>query len=119
MDLFLTFDFAAARRLPRLAATHPCSRVHGHTFMVRLVLRGEVAEESGWMVDFGSVEAHLAELRERLDHRYLNDIEGLENPTTERLAEWLWRQLAARLDGLHEITVQEHPARGVTYRGPH
>lgn len=118
MDLFVGFDFAAARRLPHLPATHPCSRLHGHTFTVRLVLRGEVDPDSGWVIDFDDVDTQLARLRERLDHRCLNDIDGLDNPTTERLAEWLWRELHGHLHGLCELTVQEHPTRGVTYRGP-
>ena len=118
MDLFLTFDFAASRRLPRLPESHPCSRLHGHTFHVRLVLRGEVDPASGWLVDFGDVEAQVATIREQLDHRYLNDIAGLENPTTEHVAEWLWRRLQPQLPGLFEVTVQEHPARGVSYYGP-
>ncbi|MEQ8232203.1 MAG: 6-carboxytetrahydropterin synthase QueD [Gammaproteobacteria bacterium] len=118
MDLFFSFDFAAARRLPYLPDAHPCSRLHGHTFMVRLVLQGEVDATTGWVVDFGAVQDHVERVRGRLDHRFLNDIEGLENPTTERLAEWLWRELAGLLPGLGEISVQEHPSRGVTYRGP-
>jgi 6-pyruvoyltetrahydropterin/6-carboxytetrahydropterin synthase len=118
MDMFLHFDFAASRYLPRLPASHPCSRMHGHTFQVRLVMRGEVDPASGWMVDFGDVEQRIGTVRELVDHRCLNDIPGLENPTTEILAEWLWRRLAADLPGLYEITVQEHPTRGITYYGP-
>jgi 6-pyruvoyltetrahydropterin/6-carboxytetrahydropterin synthase len=118
MELFVDFDFAASRHLPRLPSTHPCSRLHGHTFLVRVFLRGEIERDSGWMVDFGDVEARLAAVRARLDHRCLNDIPGLDNPTTEILAEWLWQALAPDLPGLDRITVQEHPARGITYRGP-
>ena len=118
MDLFLTCDFAASRRLPRLPESHPCSRLHGHTFHVRLVLRGEVDAESGWLVDFGDVETQVEAIRGQLDHRYLNDVKGLENPTTERVAEWLWQRLEPQLAGLCEVTVQEHPARGVSYYGP-
>ncbi len=118
MDLFVDFDFAASRRLPGLPPSHPCSRLHGHTFQVRLRLRGEVDPDSGWLLDFGDVEALIARITETVDHRYLNDLAGLENPTTERLAEWLWPRLAGDLPGLFEITVQEHPSRGVVYYGP-
>ncbi|MEX2479930.1 MAG: 6-carboxytetrahydropterin synthase [Gammaproteobacteria bacterium] len=118
MDLFVTFDFAASRRLPGLPASHPCSRLHGHTFMVRLVLRGEIDRASGWMVDFGEVERRMEAVRLLLDHRCLNEIEGLHNPTTEIIAEWLWQRFCPDLPGLHEITVQEHPSRGITYYGP-
>jgi len=118
MDMFVHFDFAASRYLPRLPASHPCSRMHGHTFQVRLVLRGQVDRRSGWMVDFGDVELRVGAVRALLDHRSLNDITGLENPTTEIIAEWLWERFAADVPGLYEITVQEHPTRGVIYYGP-
>ena len=118
MDLFFSFDFASARSLPHLPAAHRCSRVHGHTFHVELTIRGELGAESGWIVDFDDVDRAMVELKERLDHRLLNDIAGLENPTTERLAQWLWTQIASRLPGLYCVTVQEHPSRGVRYFGP-
>lgn len=118
MDLFVDFDFAASRRLPLLPSTHPCSRLHGHTFNVRLRLRGELDRSTGWLVDFADVDAAIDAVRAVLDHRYLNDIDGLGNPTTELLAQWLWRRLAPELGMLHEITVQEHPSRGVVYYGP-
>ena len=118
MDMFVHFDFAASRYLPRLPASHPCSRMHGHTFQVRLVVRGEIDRTSGWMVDFGEVEQRMSAVRALLDHRCLNDIAGLENPTTENIAEWLWGRFAGDLPGLHEIGVQEHPTRGVIYSGP-
>jgi len=118
MDLFFRFDFAAARFLPNLPASHRCSRVHGHTFHIELTIRGELGEDSGWIVDFDDVDRAMDELKDALDHRRLNDIPGLENPTTERLAEWLWTRIAERLPGLHSVTVQEHPSRGVRYYGP-
>lgn len=118
MDLFVKFDFAASRRLPRLPPDHPCSRLHGHTFLVELRLRGEVAADSGWMIDFGALEQQIAGVNGRLDHHYLNDIEGLDNPTTEILAIWLWQQFVADCPQLYRIKVQEHASRGVVYYGP-
>ena len=118
MDMFVDFDFAASRRLPLLPETHPCARVPGPQFMVRVTLRGAVDRRSGWMTDFGEVEAQLEQIKTEVDHRYLNDIDGLGNPTTEIIAEWLWRRLAGGVDGLFEIRVQEHPSRGVIYYGP-
>lgn len=118
MDLFFRFDFAAARFLPQLPASHRCSRVHGHTFHIELTIRGELGEDSGWIVDFDDVDRAMLELKEALDHRQLNDVPGLENPTTEKLAQWLWGQMAERFAGLYCVTVQEHPARGVRYFGP-
>jgi 6-pyruvoyltetrahydropterin/6-carboxytetrahydropterin synthase len=118
MDLFYRFDFAAARRLPQLPPAHPCSRVHGHTFQVELRLRGEIAAETGWLVDFDLLDQLVDSIKGALDHRYLNDIAGLAVPTTEHLAMWLWRRLVADLPALSRVSVQEHPSRGVHYYGP-
>ena len=118
MDLFYRFDFAAARRLPFLPAAHPCSRLHGHTFNVELNLRGEPDPSTGWFVDFDEIEQLTRELKAAIDHQYLNEIAGLELPTTEMIAQWLWQRLAARISGLHCVIVQEHPSRGVRYFGP-
>ena len=73
--------------------------------------------DTGWIVDFDDVDRIIEELKEDLDHRQLNDIPGLENPTTERVAEWLWTRIAVRFAGLYRVTVQEHPSRGVSYYG--
>ena len=118
MELFFRFDFAAARFLPNLPASHRCHRLHGHTFQVELAIRGELGEHSGWIVDFDDVDRVMTELKDELDHHSLNDIPGLENPTTERLAQWLWARIAAQFSALHRVTVQEHPSRGVSYFGP-
>jgi 6-pyruvoyltetrahydropterin/6-carboxytetrahydropterin synthase len=88
------------------------------TFAVCLRVRGEIDRRSGWMVDFGDVEERIDTLKHAVDHRYLNDIDGLDNPTTELIAEWVWKRLATNVPGLFEITVQEHPTRGVIYYGP-
>ena len=118
MDLFFRFDFAAARYLPRLALSHRCHRLHGHTFQIEMTIRGELDQDSGWIVDFDDVDRIMGELKDELDHRQLNDIPGLENPTTEHLAQWLWARIAQRCEGLYRVTVQEHPSRGVSYYGP-
>lgn len=111
-----SFSFDAAHRLPHVPADHPCGRLHGHTYTVTLVLEGPVDAELGWVVDFGRVKAVFQPLRERLDHRCLNDIEGLENPTAEILARWLHERLRGDLPGLVEVTVQETPTSTATYR---
>ena len=118
MELFFRFDFAAARHLPKLGAEHPCRRLHGHTFMVELVLYGELGADSDWIVDFDEIDRLTTNLKAQLDHRNLNEIPGLDNPTTEILAQWLWRTVVTELPSLYRITVQEHPSRGVTYYGP-
>jgi 6-pyruvoyltetrahydropterin/6-carboxytetrahydropterin synthase len=117
MEIFVKFDFAASRRLTKLPKDHPCSRLHGHTFEVQITLAGEVDPSTGFMVDFSLVEEKLADVKAVIDHQYLNDISGLENPTTEILARWLWQYLSRDLLALTAISVQEHYSRGVIYRG--
>jgi 6-pyruvoyltetrahydropterin/6-carboxytetrahydropterin synthase len=117
MEMSVNFDFAASRSLPLLPKTHPCSRLHGHTFNVSLVLSGEIEPATGFMIDFGDVESAIEVVKEKVDHYYLNEIEGLENPTTEIIAKWLWSKLIRNLPQLSRVTVQEHPTRGVSYLG--
>ncbi len=117
MEMFVKFDFAASRSLPLLPKTHPCSRLHGHTFNVSLTLSGEIEVATGFMIDFGDVEIAIEAVKKKVDHYYLNDIEGLDNPTTEIIAEWLWTKFISSLPQLTRITVQEHRDRGVIYSG--
>jgi 6-pyruvoyltetrahydropterin/6-carboxytetrahydropterin synthase len=95
MRLFKEFTFEAAHRLPNVPPEHKCSRLHGHSFVVRISVQGEVGEESGWVMDFGDIKAAFRPILESLDHYYLNDIPGLENPTSENLARWIWIELKA------------------------
>ena len=117
IELQRLYRFEAAHRLPRLPATHKCARLHGHSFRFEVFLEGEVDERTGFLMDFGDVDAIVQPLVERLDHYYLNEIEGLENPTSEVLAAWLWRHLAPRLPPLHAISVAETCDAKCTYRG--
>ena len=118
MDIFRVFHLQCARRLPALPDTHPCSRVHGHSFMVEVTVSGEIDPRLGWVLDFADIEAAWRPMHESLDHRYLNDIAGLENPTSEHLAVWLWRELKTPLPGLTQIRVMETHDSGCVYRGP-
>ena len=117
MRLFKDFSFEAAHRLPNVPAGHKCARLHGHSFQVRVNVDGSVGPETGWVMDFAELKAAFAPVYDQLDHRYLNDIEGLENPTSENLARWIWRALATRLPGLSEIEVSETCSTGCIYRG--
>lgn len=117
MHIFKTFQIEAAHRLPSVPPGHKCARLHGHTFMVEIRVRGRVGEESGWVQDFADLDAAFRPLRERLDHACLNEIEGLENPTSENLARWIWRRLRAALPGLCRVTVQENCTCGCIYCG--
>ncbi len=117
MEMFVKFDFAASRSLPLFPKSHPCSRLHGHTFNVSLTLKGEIEPATGFMIDFADVESAIEVIKKKVDHYYLNEVEGLKNPTTEIIAQWLWVNLITALPQLSRITVQEHPTRGVTYLG--
>lgn len=117
MDIFNIYDIEAARRLPLLPESHPCSRVHGHSFRVEIHVSGPVDPDTGWVMDFAVLDAAFAPVRDALDHRFLNDIPGLENPTSERLAQWIWQRLKPSLPGLSKIVVQETRRSGCIYRG--
>jgi len=115
--LIRDFSFEAAHRLPNAPTGHKCGRLHGHSFKVAVVCEGEADPQSGWLVDFGEIKAAFEPLHEQLDHRYLNEIAGLENPTAENLARWLWIRLKAKLPCLAEIQLAETCAARCEYRG--
>lgn len=117
MEIFNIYHIEAARRLPRLPESHPCSRVHGHSFKVELYVSGPVDADAGWVIDFAEVDAAFAPVKAQIDHRYLNEIPGLENPTSERLAQWIWQQLKPAIPGLCRIIVQETHQSGCVYTG--
>lgn len=112
-----TFRFEAAHRLPRVPAGHKCGRLHGHSYAVTLVVEGEVDPWTGWVCDFADLTAAWAPIGAMLDHRTLNDIDGLENPTSENLARWVWERTAQQLPGFVEVRVSETCASCVTFRG--
>ena len=101
------YRFEAAHRLPLVPEGHKCARLHGHSFKVELAVAGPVNEKTGWLIDFGQLDALWRPLYETLDHRYLNEIGGLENPTSEVLARWIWDRLKPKLSELVGVTVFE------------
>ena len=117
MELRKTFQFEAAHRLPRLPKAHKCHRLHGHSFKVELAVAGECDRRLGWLMDYADISAAFKPLWVKLDHRYLNEIPGLENPTSEILAEWIWRRLKPKLPLLVEIVVAETCQSRCVYRG--
>jgi 6-pyruvoyltetrahydropterin/6-carboxytetrahydropterin synthase len=117
IELHREYRFEAAHRLPRLPAEHKCHRLHGHSFRFEVMLVGEVDERTGFLIDFGDVDAIVEPVRQRLDHYYLNEIEGLENPTSEILARWLWQVLRPKLPMLTSVTVAETCDAKCVYRG--
>lgn len=117
MQIFKSFSFEAAHRLPHVPAGHKCARLHGHSFVVDVHVQGPVDPTSGWVMDFAEVKAAYAPVRDALDHQYLNEIDGLANPTSENLARWIWARLHPRLPGLAQLTVRETCTSGCVYSG--
>lgn len=116
-EVFKDFEIDCAHSLPYVPEGHKCKNVHGHTYRIRVVIEGELDAQYGWVIDFADIKAVFAPIKETLDHKYLNDIEGLENPTAENLAIWIWNKVVNLLPGLKEIWVSETPMSGCKYRG--
>lgn len=107
MNIWKRFTFEAAHRLPNVHPGHKCARLHGHSFSVEICVAGPVGERSGWVLDFADIAAAWQPLHALLDHNYLNEVEGLENPTSELLARWIWHRMLPALPGLSKVVVQE------------
>jgi 6-pyruvoyltetrahydropterin/6-carboxytetrahydropterin synthase len=118
MEIFWEFKFEAAHRLPNVPTDHKCSRLHGHSYQVQVHVKGPIEAQSGWVIDFGNIKDACKPVIDRLDHYYLNEIEGLENPTSERLAAWIWNELASSLPMMSAVQVRETCTSGCVYRGP-
>lgn len=117
-EIFKEFTFEAAHRLPNVRPGHKCSRLHGHSFRVELHVRGPVDPQLGWIMDFADIKDAFQPLHEQLDHNFLNEIEGLWNPTSENLAKWIWTHLQPRLPSLSKVVVRETCTSGCIYSGP-
>jgi 6-pyruvoyltetrahydropterin/6-carboxytetrahydropterin synthase len=117
MELRKTFQFEAAHLLPRLPKSHKCRRLHGHSFKVEVAVFGPCDPKLGWVMDYADIAAAFQPIWRRLDHNYLNQIPGLENPTSENLAVWIWKKLKPRLPLLTEIIVAETCSARCVYRG--
>ena len=117
MHIFRAFTIEAAHRLPNVPPGHKFSRLHGHSFRIELQLSGEVDAHSGWVMDFADVKGAFQSTFDRLDHHYLNEIPGLENPTSENLARWIWNDVKPRLPLLSKVTVHETCTSGCVYDG--
>ncbi len=118
MEIFKEFGFEAAHRLPNVSPEHKCFRLHGHSFRCEVHVAGPLDPTLGWVLDFADIKAAVKPVVEQLDHRYLNEIEGLENPTSENLAVWIWDRLRPALPGLSRIVIRETCTSGCSYSGP-
>ena len=117
MELSKEFRFEAAHWLPRLPPAHACASTHGHSYHVEVGVSGPVDGHLGWVVDFADIKAAVRPVIDGLDHRCLNEIDGLSNPTSENLARWLWERLAPRLPLLAVVVVAQTCTPRCAYRG--
>ena len=117
VELRKTFQFEAAHLLPKLPASHKCRRLHGHSFKVEISVTGQCDPKLGWLMDYADLSKVFRPLWEQLDHRYLNEIDGLDNPTSENIARWIWDNLKAALPQLSQVVVKETCTSGAVYRG--
>ena len=117
MEIHKQFTFEAAHRLPHVPAGHKCGRLHGHSFRVTVFVTGPLKPRLDWILDFADIKASFKPFLEQLDHSYLNEIDGLENPTSENLARWIWAKLKPALPSMNKIEVSETCTTGCVYSG--
>lgn len=117
MEIFKEFTFEAAHRLPNVPQGHKCSRLHGHSFRVGIYVSGAIDPHMGWIMDFAEIKKAFKPLLEQLDHNYLNDLGGLENPTSENISRWIWNELKPNLPTLSRVIVHETCTSGSSYTG--
>jgi 6-pyruvoyltetrahydropterin/6-carboxytetrahydropterin synthase len=117
MQVYKEFTIEAAHQLPLAPIGHKCRRLHGHSFRIEIHVKGSVDPEWGWVIDYADIKDAFRPIHEALDHRFLNDIEGLENPTSENLCRWIWKQLHQCLPGLARVIVHETCTTGCIYEG--
>ena len=116
MQLRKTFQFEAAHLLPHLPEDHKCRRLHGHSFKAEIVIEGGVDDQLGWVMDYAAISEAFKPLWLQLDHRYLNEIDGLNNPTSENIAIWIYDRLKPKLPLLVEVVVAETCTAQCRYR---
>ena len=118
VTLWKEFSFEAAHRLPNMPSGHKCARLHGHSFHLEVHLQGPVDAHTGMLIDYADIKAAFKPLEDRLDHRYLNEVDGLENPTSENIVRWIWEQLKPSLPELSRLVLRETCTVGCVYTGP-
>lgn len=117
MLIYKQFSIEAAHHLPNVPEGHKCRRLHGHSFQVTIYVGDTLDEQKGWIMDFADIKTAFKPIFEQLDHYYLNEINGLENPTSENLARWIWQRLKPNLPELRQIEIKETCTSGCIYRG--
>jgi 6-pyruvoyltetrahydropterin/6-carboxytetrahydropterin synthase len=117
MEIFKEFSIEAAHWLPNVPAGHKCGRMHGHSFRIEVHISGPVDPSLGWVLDFADMKTAFQSIEDQIDHRCLNEVKGLENPTSENLAHWIWQSLLPALPSLSMIVVRETCTTACVYRG--
>lgn len=117
MEIFKQFSFDSAHFLPNVPDGHKCKEIHGHTYRAVIYINGTLDKEVGWVMDFAEVKAVIDPIVKSIDHKLLNNLPGLENPTCERIAVWLWDNIKPRIPQLSKIVLHETPTSGVVYTG--
>ncbi|MCB1189397.1 MAG: 6-carboxytetrahydropterin synthase QueD [Leptospiraceae bacterium] len=118
IEISREFRFEAAHLLPNVPDGHKCKRLHGHSFLFTIYVKGEIDPKLGWLMDYGDIKKVVKPVvDDYLDHRYLNEIEGLENPTSENLAIWIWKKLKPELPLLNKVVVKETCNTACIYQG--
>ena len=115
MELYKIFTFESAHRLPHVPVGHKCGRLHGHSFKLEVHISGPVDPRTGWIIDFSEVKQKFQPIYDQLDHNYLNDLPGLENPTSESIVVWIWDRLKPVLPQLKRLVLQETCTSGCVY----
>lgn len=117
MIIYKQFSFDSAHFLSAVPEGHKCGNMHGHTYSLTVFIEGMPEQKSGWIIDYGDLKKIIKPIIEELDHHLLNEIPGLENPTSENLSIWLWNKIKPLLPNLKKIELKETPSSGVTYEG--
>ena len=118
MQVFRQFRFHAARHLPNLEDSHICKKIHGHTFNLTVYIKGNINNQTGFIIDFFDIDKIVTKnIIKSIDHKLLNDIADLENPTSEILCKWIWDKLKTKISGLNKIILSEDHGTGIIYSG--
>lgn len=117
MIIYKQFTFDSAHFLPEVPAGHKCSNLHGHTYSLTVFIEGELEDERGWVIDYAELKKNIQPIIDLVDHQLLNDIPGLDNPTSEILSIWLWDKIKPLVSGLKKIELKETTSSGVIYEG--
>jgi len=117
MIVYKKFNIESARSLPNLPKTHPCYKLHGHSFKIKISVNQKLDEKTGFVIDFQEIDDAFSPIKDILDHTFLNDVDGLNNPTSENICIWIWNRLETSLPNIYEIEIKETESTGCIYRG--